>query len=202
MANEIIESTLTNAGRNLIVKALEGKQLKFTKGVVGSAYLPDGAVIATLENVFSPMRNMDIGYISVPGEIGVAKLTLEMSNKDLTTGFFIREIGVFALDPDTGFEVLYSYANFGDSAHFMPGQDSDIPIWYRLQIKTVIDQAKNVTAILADNPLAVSYVELGESTDELYKYIQRKNNELQRQIDELAKTIMKLTLEKKESDKS
>ena len=195
---EIIESTLTNAGRDLIAKALTGKALKFTKGVVGAGYLPDGCEIATLENVITPMRNMDIGYISVPGEIGVAKLTLEMSNKDLITGFFIREIGVFAVDPDTQQEVLYSYANFGDTAHFLPGQDSELPVWYRLQIKTVIDQAKNVTAILTENPLSVSYVELGESIDEIYKYIQAKNSELQRQIQELADVIMRLTLDKRE----
>mgnify|MGYP006916022161 CR=1 FL=1 len=194
---DIIESTLTNAGRNLIVKALEGKQLKFTKGVVGSAYLPDGTEIATLSNVISPMRNMDIGYISVPGEIGVAKITLEMSNKDLLTGFFIREVGVFALDPDTNEEVLYSYANFADTAHFLPGQDSEIPIWYRIQIKTVIDQAKDVTAILTDNPLAVSYVELGEATDEIYKHFQNKIAALQSQINGLANVVMHLTFDTK-----
>ena len=199
---EVINSTLTNAGRNLIVKALEGKQLKFTKGVVGSAYLPDGMEIATLSNVIAPMRNMDIGYISVPGEIGVAKITLEMSNKDLLTGFFIREIGVFALDPDTGDEVLYSYANFADTAHFLPGQDSEIPIWYRIQIKTVIDQAKDVTAILTDNPLAVSYVELGEATDEIYKHFHAEIKELQRQIDTLSNTVMRLILDKKEGEQS
>ena len=199
---EVINSTLTNAGRNLIVKALEGKQLKFTKGVVGSAYLPDGMEIATLSNVIAPMRNMDIGYISVPGEIGVAKITLEMSNKDLLAGFFIREIGVFALDPDTGDEVLYSYANFADTAHFLPGQDSEIPIWYRIQIKTVIDQAKDVTAILTDNPLAVSYVELGEATDEVYKHFHAEIKELQRQIDTLSNTVMRLILDKKEGEQS
>lgn len=192
--SEIIESTLTNAGRNLIAKALNGMPIKFTKGIVGSGYLPEGAEIATMENVVSPMRNMKIGYVTVPGETGTAKLTLEMNNQDLLQGFFIREIGIFALDPETGEEVMYSYANFADTAHFMPGQDSETPIWYRLQIKTVVDQAKDVTAILTDNPLAVSYVELGEATDEIYRYIRSKVFELQQQINKLSDVIMRLTL--------
>ena len=193
---DIIESTLTNAGRNLIAAALNGAQIKFTKAVAGSGYFPDDGDIATLENLIAPMRNLDIGYLSVPGEIGEAKITLEMNNKDLIQGFFIREIGIYALNPADNQEILYSYANFADTAHFLPGQDSEIPIWYRLQIKTVIDQAKNVTAILADNPLAVSYVELGEATDEIYKYIQRKINAMQTQINSLSDTIMRLTMDK------
>ena len=118
-----------------------------------------------------------------------------MNNKDLLQGFFIREIGIFARDPDTNEEVLYSYANFADTAHFLPGQDSDIPIWYRVQIKTVIDQAKNVTAILTENPLSISYIELGEATDELYKYIQGKFSSLQTQINTLSDLIMRLTMD-------
>ena len=182
---------LTNAGRNLIAKALTGKTLKFSKAVAGTGYLPEGQDVAEMEGVISPRRDMQIEDISIPEYIGTAKISCVLSNKDLLEGFFFREIGLFAIDPDTGQEILYSYCNSGDTADFLPGQDGPDAVYYKFDLTVVIDQAKDVTAIFAENPLHVTYVQLNKTIDGLYKYIQEREAFLQQQINSLSEASIR-----------
>lgn len=186
---------LTNAGRNLLAKALSGKTLKFTKGVAGDGYLPENQEISELTNVISPHRDMQIEDINIPPYIGTAKISVVMSNKELVQGFFFREIGLFAEDPDTGNEVLYGYCNSGNTADYMPGQDGPDAVYYRFDLTVVVDQAKEVTAIFSDNPLSVTYVQLNKSVDEIYRYIREREAFLQHQIDCLSKASIKNSIE-------
>ena len=87
---------LTNAGKILLAKAMTGKTLKFIKGYAGNGALPEGQSIAELTDLISPRREMEITNMDVPADVGIAKITLMMSNKDLVQGFLLREIGLFA----------------------------------------------------------------------------------------------------------
>ena len=180
--------TITYAGRNLLAKALVGKQLKFTRAWAGDGYLPDGAKIEELEDIITRKREMLIKNLEIPPYIGTAKITTELTNKDLLEGFFIREIGLFALDPDTGQEVLYGYTTAGNTADFIPGENGPDIVHYVYALTVVIGQAKDVTAIFAENPLHVTYIELNEKVDTILKYIKSHDNDLQEQINKLANT--------------
>lgn len=48
----------------------------------------------------------------------------DFTNAGLETGYPVREIGVFAQDPDEGPDVLLAYANAGEAATFMPAAGS------------------------------------------------------------------------------
>ena len=50
----------------------------------------------------------------------------------------------------------------------------------------MIEQAQNVTAIIADNPLAVTHSQLDKRSDEIFKFIRAREDFIQNQIDELA----------------
>ena len=130
---------------------------------------------------------MQIQHLEIPPYIGTAKITVELTNKELVEGFFLREIGLFALDPDTGEELLYGYTT-AKVADFIPGQDGLDVVHYVYALTAVIGQAKNVTAIFADNPLHVTYIELDEKIDSVLKYIKEHDEALQNQIDILANT--------------
>ena len=181
---------LTNAGRNILIKAMTGKILKFTRAWAGNGYLPEGQDIRKMTNIISPHREMEIAEITIPPHIGTAKITVVLTNKDLTEGFFFREIGLFAQDPDTGEELLYGYSNAGDTADYMPGQGGPDTVYYRFDLTVIVDQAQNVTAIFSDNPLAVTYKQLNEQTDAIYKYIREREEFLQKQINQLAQASM------------
>lgn len=181
---------LTNAGRNILAKALTGKPLKFTTAWAGDGYLPEGQDVRELTGLVKPHREMEIAEMSIPPHIGTAKITVVMTNKEMEAGFFFREIGLFAQDPDTGEELLYGYSNAGDTADYMPGQDGPDAVYYRFDLTVIVDQAKNVTAIFSDNPLAVTHRQLNERTDEILKYVREREKFLQDQINKLAQASM------------
>lgn len=186
---------LTNAGRNILAKALLGKTLKFTRAWAGDGYLPEGTDVREMTQIVKPHREMEIAEMSIPPHIGTAKITVILSNKELTAGFFFREIGLFAEDPDTGTEFLYGYCNAGDTADYMPGQDGPDVVFYRFDLTVIVDQAKNVTAIFSDNPLAVTHMQLNQRTDEILKYFREREEILQFQIDKLSEASIENSLE-------
>lgn len=182
---------LTNAGKRLLAKAMTGQTLKFTKGYSGSGKLEEGQSIAELTHLITPIRKMEITNMNVPPDIGVAEITLLMTNEGLEKGFLLREIGLFAEDPETKEEILYCYCNAGDYGDPIPGQDSPNPVYYGFNISVFIEQVKDVKAIFSENPLNVTYIQLNKSLDEVYLYMRKKINSLQRQIDTLSGLIIK-----------
>ena len=82
---------------------------------------------------------------------GVAEVTVEISNSNLTSGFFMKEYGLFAKNPDNGQDVLYSYCNKGNSAGYLEGFDGTNPVNVTLSFITVIDQAQNITANITNS---------------------------------------------------
>ncbi len=182
---------LTNAGKILLAKAMTGKTLKFIKGYAGNGALPEGQSIAELTDLISPRREMEITNMDVPADVGIAKITLMMSNKDLVQGFLLREIGLFAEDPDTGKEILYCYCNAGDTGDPIPGQDGPDAVYYGFNISVFIEQVKDVKAVFAENPMHVTYIQLNKSLDEVYLYVRSKIDSLQTQINTLSEIVMK-----------
>ncbi len=148
---------LTNGGRNILAKALVGKMIKFTRAYAGEGFLPDGQDIGEMTGLISPICEMGISGMDIPPYIGTAKISVVLTNKDLARGFFLREIGLFAEDPDTHEEVLYSYCNAGDKADYVPGYGGADAIYYQVDFTAVVDQAQEVTAVFVENPLGGYY---------------------------------------------
>lgn len=186
--------TLTNAARNLLAKALTGKTLKFTRGAAGSGYFPEGQDAGEITELVEYVRDMEIASMSIPPNVGTAKITLVLTNKELTQSFFLREIALFAEDPDTGQEVLYGYCNAGDTADFIPAQDSPDPVYYRFNLTIIVDRAKNITAIFAEDPLAVTHNEMNSRIDTILLAMKAEHDILQYQIDQLANASIRNSL--------
>lgn len=97
-------AVITEKGRILLSKLIEGNSLTITKAVTGSGYVdPDDMVNQTA--VSEPKQEMSFRTISYP-ENGKCALPCYLSNADLETGYDAMQIGVFAQDPDEG-EILY-----------------------------------------------------------------------------------------------
>ena len=186
---KFIYTVLTNNGRNLIEKAHEGKELKFSKFVIGSGTLPDGMEIAEMDGLIAPRLNMEIARIYNPGRTGTAVISGIANNKNLHEAFSMREIGLFAFDPDTGGELLYAYMYAGNTSDYMPAYEGIDPLYFRFDVHVVIEQAQNVTAIFAENPLAVTFADLDNANDIILKLMQERMDDLQEQINRLASLV-------------
>ena len=101
----LINNSMTNAGLLVLAKGASGKQIRYTKIVLVDGSQEEGQQIQQLNDVISPKVVLDISDISVRTD-GTAKITGIFTNRDLNIGFYYREIGLYAEDPDGG-EVMY-----------------------------------------------------------------------------------------------
>lgn len=109
--------TLTNAGQALQTKVLAGATLTFTRIALGDGQL-NGQPIAPLTALISQKATVEVDFVRVVNTT-TAQAAGFFSNKDISTGFWWRETGVFAQDPDAG-EILYGYTNAGDAGDYIP----------------------------------------------------------------------------------
>ena len=138
---------LTDAGRQLQAKAQIGQQLQFTRVGLGSGTMP--ADPEALTALVSEELTVSIQSFEVIGD-GTSKIRAILTNDGLATGFFVREIGVFARDPDTLVETLYSYANSDTQSDFLPAGGGATVVEQIFDLITVIGTATNVTAVIDD----------------------------------------------------
>ncbi|QKS70266.1 phage tail protein [Paenalkalicoccus suaedae] len=140
--------TLTNRGRNLQSKAQTGVELNYTRIKIGNGNLGSSSIL-NLNDLISVVRSLDISKLAVQTG-GRAVVGTTLTNQEITTGFYFRELGVFAQDPDLG-EILYCYGNAGALAEYIPPTGEDI-VEKAIDIVTIVGNAQNVTAQI-DNSL-------------------------------------------------
>ena len=163
-------SHLTKDGFELLAKAIAGKQLVYSKILFGDS-MRDGQLVETTreeEYNFTNLinaKNFELPLIDCRFTGGgTACIKCRVQNASLTEGFYFREFGLFAYDPDTGEEKLYCYRNTGVLSEYIPGGDSAMAWDVIFAVVTVVDEATNVTAIIDGN---LAFVTQTEFTDHL-----------------------------------
>ena len=137
--------SLTNNGRALIVKALAGETLTFTKLAIGGGDDPgDPDKLTSLVNSL-----VDMQITSIERGDGVVKLEGSFDNSKLNAGIYARELGVYANDPDDG-EILYAYANAGEFPAYIPADSSNSYERITLRVLVAVGDAENIEAVIGD----------------------------------------------------
>ena len=130
-----INNDITAAGLLVLAKGVAGQQINYTKIVLGDGYLEEGQTPRSLTGVVSPKATVDITKLKING--------------DETEGFYYRELGLYAEDPDPEVgEVLYCYGNCGDLAEWIPPTGGATIVEKTIDIVTAIGTATNVTAYI------------------------------------------------------
>ena len=130
-----INNDITTAGLIVLAKGVAGQKINYTKIVLGDGYLEEGQTPRTLTGVVSPKATVDITKLKING--------------DETDGFYYRELGLYAEDPDPEVgEVLYCYGNCGDLAEWIPPSGGATIVEKTIDIVTAIGTATNVTAYI------------------------------------------------------
>ena len=142
----------TAAGIALMAKAVAGKQLVFTRGAFGDCLVnnafvnPSVADQVALTAMIHERLTLPIADISA--DAGNAVVELLVKNANVTETFQVREVGLYAKDPDTQQEVLYCYIHYGDFGFFVPANTTTIVLEFFYRLTTAIGAATNVTAVI------------------------------------------------------
>lgn len=143
-----INNDITAAGLLVLAKGMAGQKIKFTRIVMGDGYLEEGQLPRTLENVVSPRAVVEISKLKVNGD-GTVVVGGIFTNQEEIDGFFYRELGLYAEDPDPEVgEVLYCYGNSGDLAEWIAPTGGSTILEKTIDIITAIGTAENVTAYI------------------------------------------------------
>lgn len=98
---------LTDKGRNLLAKVQQGRcKLVCTKMKLGSGTISGSQTLETLTDLVEPKQNLGINNLAyLP--TGYCEISATVTNDGLETGYYVKEAGLFATDPDDG-EILYA----------------------------------------------------------------------------------------------
>lgn len=148
---------LTKKGLLLQAKVDAGTQMTLTKCKLGSGKLESGQSLEDLTDLIKAEQTLGIASISYSEDDKACKISSTTNNSGLTAGYYLREFGVYAQDPDEG-EILYAVAN-DDTPDYIPADGTDTVISQELTIALSFSNAANVTATINTSSIAtVNYV--------------------------------------------
>lgn len=136
--------TMTIEGLNMIAKASSGNsedRLIVTKVKFGDG-VSEGN-IRKYTDVISPKMEVTLAEWEDRGD-GRFRYTFTYNNKGVKTGFYHREIGLFAKSGDNGGEKLIAYSNAGSYPGYIDDETKEIP-YQRLMINIGVGDTDNVT---------------------------------------------------------
>ena len=146
MASIYPNTRLTNYGRELIARSqATGKKLQYIKLVTGDGQL-DNQNIDTMTSVIAP--KLECPFTSGGEFVGDGQFRIEfaVSNSTVNSGFFARELGVYAnLEGESDSAAkLIAYSNGGNYASYIPSKET--PINSKVfSLDVVIGNSTNVT---------------------------------------------------------
>lgn len=158
---------LTSKGITLQAKVQGGAQLVLTRMALGDGQLA-GTPISGLNALVSQKATLPL-----TGGKRVSTQTYQVeaffSNSTISTGFWWREWGVFATDPDVG-DILYCYANAGDAGDYI-APATDTRIEKHLFASMAIGNASNITVEVSSSDIYITAQELSAHSNDATKHI-------------------------------
>ena len=167
----------TNAGRQLQTRVIAGDTLTFTAIKLGDGTMTTEPIAALTDLIH--------GIITLPvhevrRNADYAEVTSVFQNAGLSSGFYWREIGIFAADPDypndRSHDILYCYQNAAELAEYIPSASSAV-IEKIIRVACVVGDAENVTVGLASQAYAKAE-DLQALEEQHSKDVERINNTL------------------------
>ena len=134
---------LTEKGRELLAKGLAGETITFTKMAIG-----DGTSLTSERErteLVNQITTLPILNINAKKN-GTCEINVLLTNKSVTTGFYIKELGIFAHGNDN-VEILYAY-NTSTSPDFVPPFSANNVVEIEYVDTIIVDQVENITATI------------------------------------------------------
>lgn len=158
-------NAITDNGRVLLSHVQMGAVFTPTKIVMGSGNLPSGTTVRTITDIVTPEQTLTISK-KKRGNDGTVAIGGVYSNQGVTSGFYFRELGLYAkaVYPDGREveEVLYSYGNAGSTADYMPAYTSGQPVEREIDLVIYIGNDTDVD-LTVDSGVYVTVQQLEEA---------------------------------------
>lgn len=135
---------LTNQGNALIAKAQTGAVLHFTRVKLGDGEIQPGSTLEGLTDLVNPKLSLPITHLQADSK-GTCLVRTNITNEGLSQGFFVKEVGLFAMDPDLGEEVLYAVTT-AKNADYIPPDGSATVINNQFNFNILVGNATNIQA--------------------------------------------------------
>lgn len=147
-------SYITTQGAALLAKLLAtSRGLVYTRVSVGSGNLPDGESPVSRKTLVTPVMDGMIYAITNPQD-GEVSVQAQISSTNVPTGFYVREIALWAKDPDTGGEVLYTYVVMNTEPEWIRPKTAAVGKLATFEIISTVEAQDNVTAAI--NPESIA----------------------------------------------
>ena len=163
---------LTNDGINLLAKCQLGQKIEFTKVLIGDGRVPDGKVFQDMTELVNTKLALGIQNVDFV-EDGRVDVTAIINNNGLETGFFVREIGLFA-KPVDGAEILYAYTNAGDYADYLPNAKVN-EVTDQIVVQSIITNKENVVININDNFVVATKADLKKHDESVNVHVNLMN---------------------------
>ena len=138
-------AVITNLGHALLGKVLAGKSgIHFTRASVGDGVISEGKSPEELTELVHEIKAGDISGVDNPGS-GEVRVSIQVSSLGVSVGFFVKEIGIFATDPDLG-EILYAYVSMPDKPQWIRPEGASINTLAIFDVYVAVSRAAEVTA--------------------------------------------------------
>lgn len=149
MAGVFQNAVLTKKGIALIAKAQTGRcTIKLTKAAAGAGSYAKSEDLASRTTLKDQRQTFPLTTVTVQNQSTVAVkfiMTNKQESGNLVNGYYVKEIGLFAQDPDDG-EILYALAiGVEDQWDYMAAYNDLLPSTITIDFMTEVSNAESVT---------------------------------------------------------
>ncbi|GKX29205.1 hypothetical protein SH1V18_16850 [Vallitalea longa] len=157
---------ITKKGHALMAKIVAGKATpKFTKISVSDHEYSSSTNFESVTNLSSIKQTTLVSSVSKINSAAV-KVSGALSNAELSTGYYLRTIGLYATDPTEG-EILYSITT-ATKPDWIPPNNGVSASSIMIDLITVVSNASNVSIDVDPNATA-TVAQINELKDEMDK---------------------------------
>ena len=148
---------LTKQGLKLQAKVDAGNAMQLTKCRLGSGTIGSGQQLEDLTELVVPVQTLPIASVTYSDDSHACIISAVTDNSTVTTGYYLREFGIYAKDPDDG-EILYAVASDSEP-DFIPAKGTSTVISQEIGVALTFANTSNVTAAVNTSATAtISYV--------------------------------------------
>lgn len=140
---EFSKLVITSKGQALLAKMIAGSgNIEFTKVSASSTAYTDSQLegLTSLTNV---KQTSLISKVTRTNEVAI-KVEAAFTNTELTAGYYMKALGLYAVDPDVG-EILYAVTRETSGNCYMPAYNGITVSGAYVQLVTTVGNADNVS---------------------------------------------------------
>lgn len=160
MSDNYLIPALTDEGISMLIRAMDGDSIKFTKFAFGDGVPNNVASMTGLANL-----KLEIGITDFEKKDGYLLLTGYCNSTDIEESFYAKELGVYAKDSND-IEKLYAYRYTEIDVDFFPAISTGRNLEISFSVVVQIGNAENVSAVLVESDAFVSKKDFQNHVDD------------------------------------